>query len=220
MSDLIQTVAADLKYLSDLVDSWIDDDSLRRASTVLRRLVVHNDLQNAWKKAGFKHEPRIRAPTLQPFLSVIPLRNIKYATMGGAKPIQINTSVGLFNCDPPLTEDQYKQIDSAGAPVKLVGLREFMTATALVVSGQLVTRRIVINYVANKLGGAHFDSSRINGKYASVYKLLDEANRQKISLTVDGIVGTEKPMMYFELLSTCQILVRSSDVQMFITRST
>jgi hypothetical protein len=139
--------------------------------------------------------------------------------MGGAAPIQVGTLAGLFECVPLPTEDQHKQINEAGANVRLVGLREFATATALVVNGTPVNRRTLINYVANKLGGAHFDPSRMNGKYGAIYKLLDEANRRKFGLAIDGVVGKEKPIIYFELLSISQVLVRSPDVQMLIARS-
>lgn len=50
---LIDIVGADLLFLREEWEASIDDHSLRRSSTVLRRLLVENELQRAWKKAGF-----------------------------------------------------------------------------------------------------------------------------------------------------------------------
>lgn len=219
MSDLVKTVAADLKYLEAQMDSWVDDDSLRRASPIIRRLIVQNDLQRAWKAAGLSHEPRIRTPTLDRLIKEMPLRSIKFATVGGAKYRKIHIAE-LVKLDPPPTDDERKRLEEAGLPVRVVGLREYLTTAAVIVNGKCISRRVVIKYIANKLGGVHFDLGRRDGRDGALYKLLDEANRWTIQLTVDGDASTTKPIVYFELLSAAQALVSSDDVRVFVARFT
>jgi hypothetical protein len=79
----LQIVSADLQYLRREWTQEIDDDSLRRSSTVLRLLLVPNELQRAWKDAGFAKEPRILTFTLTALLKLLPVKTISIATAGG-----------------------------------------------------------------------------------------------------------------------------------------
>lgn len=104
---LIDIVGVDLLFLREEWDASIDDHSLRRSSTVLRRLLVENELQRAWKKAGLPNEPRIRASTLTPLLTAVPLPRIRFATAGGAtfKGVQIR---GLMAVNYAMTESEIR----------------------------------------------------------------------------------------------------------------
>ena len=44
--DLLEVVVSDLIFLHEEWDEEVDDHSLRRSSTVLRRLLVDNELQS------------------------------------------------------------------------------------------------------------------------------------------------------------------------------
>ena len=57
----VKIVAEDLNYLLNEWDQEISDDSLRRNSTVLRRLLVEGDYSNAWRMIGLEKEPKICA---------------------------------------------------------------------------------------------------------------------------------------------------------------
>ncbi len=84
-SELVRTVKLDIAYLRQQWDQSVDDDSLRRSSPVLRRLIVENDLQRAWKESGQAREPQIHAATLEGVISDIPLEKIIFAAAGGAQ---------------------------------------------------------------------------------------------------------------------------------------
>jgi len=159
MSDrhLIEIVAADLRYLRYQWDETIDDHSLRRSSPVLRRLLVDNELQRAWKAAGFKKEPRITASSLARTLSLIRKNSITFAAAGGARyqGIEVRTPVMVnYAAD----DSEIAKLAAAGVPEETVGLRAFIEAPCIVVKGCIVSRRILIQYVANKLGGGSLGS--------------------------------------------------------------
>jgi len=54
--ELLDVVAADLRYIKNEWGEDISDDALRRGSASLRLLLVQNELQRAWKAAGFERE--------------------------------------------------------------------------------------------------------------------------------------------------------------------
>jgi len=93
-------------------------------------------------------------------------------------------------------------------PVKLaISLRQ----PSFVIEGILINREEVIKYVSNKLGGAHYDSSRkprASSRGVSLeekYALLDSAR--------NSTMLADKNAIYYELLSIGQRLVNSKDVQ-------
>ena len=62
----------------------MDDGALRRGSTVLRQLLVQNELQRVWKAAGFEREPQIKASSLASILNQFPKEKRHFAAAGGA----------------------------------------------------------------------------------------------------------------------------------------
>jgi hypothetical protein len=70
--------------------------------------------------------------------------------------------------------------------------------------GKRFSRAQVVKYVANKLGGAHFDTRRGHRKEDPDFILLD-----KVTPTVHLL---DKPAIYFELLSIGQAVAGSHDL--------
>lgn len=212
-SELVRTVIADLAYLRAQTSDWADDDALRRASPVIRRLIVEKDLQRAWREAGLDSEPRIRIPTLDSLREEIPLEEIRFASAGGAiyRGIQVSEAV------LPIGGQSKWRVNFQNS-VKDIKLNHFINATAVIINGKCVSRRTVVKYVANKLGGVHFDDSRGLGKDAESYELLDTANRYKVRFELDGVETSDKSMVYFELLSAAQAVARSIDIQLLTSQ--
>ena len=77
-----------------------------------------------------------------------------------------------------------------------------MKQMSFVLNGVRISHEDVIKYVANKLGGNHFDPRRKEDE--DNYRLLD-AVRERIHVL-------EKDVVYYELLSIGQAVVNSSDV--------
>ena len=57
--EFLRVVAADLDYIIKEWGPEIDDDSLRRDCVVLRRLLVKDNLGQAWRAVGFEKQPKI-----------------------------------------------------------------------------------------------------------------------------------------------------------------
>lgn len=206
--DLLEVVVSDLIFLREEWDEEVDDHSLRRSSTLLRRLLVDNELQRAWKAAGFAREPIVKASTLQHLVNTAPIDKVQFAAAGGAnyKGAELR---GAILRNYAMTEEQIKKEYSEGVPIAISGLREFIEAPSVIVKGKVIPRRVVIKYVANKLGGAHHDEKRGKTDEELLFARLDGA--QQIRLL-------DKPAVYFELLSAGQALVQSEDVKKLIAK--
>ena len=60
--EFLRVVEADLRYLRDEWGNDIDDDSLRRNTPVLHRLLNEDHLGQAWRMVGIQKEPKILTP--------------------------------------------------------------------------------------------------------------------------------------------------------------
>jgi len=205
-TELVGIVAADLSFLHAEWDEEVDDHSLRRSSTILRRLLVEGVLQRAWKAAGLDKEPSITASTLEPILNRFPLDKLTFAAAGGARYRGAELR-GALIANYAFSPDEVRKGFEDGLPSATTGLRAFTEAPCIVVNGELVSRRILVQYVANKLGGAHLDQTRGATAKERLYRLLDQARRE--------IMLLDKPAVYFEVLSMGQALVASPDIESF-----
>jgi hypothetical protein len=88
-------------------------------------------------------------------------------------------------------------------------LSAYLRSTAALIVGERITRQDVIQYVANKLGGAHYDTSR-DKKADARYKLLDKRPATYVPQN-----GVPAPYVYAELLSIIEALVESGDAARF-----
>lgn len=103
------------------------------------------------------------------------------------------------------TDELVAQLSRQGIPIETLTLANFMPSPCIIAQGKEISRRILIQYVANKLGGAHWDPGRGKKKKDMLFALLDQVS-QRISLA-------DKNAVYFELLSVGQALVNSPDIQ-------
>lgn len=207
-NDLLEVVTADLVFLREEWDEEVDDHSLRRSSTILRRLLVDNELQRAWKAAGFEKEPVIEASTLQNLIESAPLDKVAFAAAGGAKYKGVEMRGAILR-NYAMTPEQVQKENQQGVPSARFGLRAFIEAPCVVVKGKLISRRVLIKYVSNKLGGAHHDSKRGKTDEELLFSRLD--GTQQIRLL-------DKPAVYFELLSVGQALLSSGDIARLIAK--
>ena len=88
-------------------------------------------------------------------------------------------------------------------------LSAYLASPAALITGVVITRKDVITYVANKLGGAHFDPSR-GGAAGQHLALLD---RPLANLNFGEI--SNFTAIYAELLSVAEYLAESGDAARF-----
>jgi hypothetical protein len=87
---------------------------------------------------------------------------------------------------------------------KRLTISKYLKSASAIVGGQIISRRDIIEYVANKLGGAHFDSRRSDREIK--YHLLDENHVQ-----AGGF-----PAAFVELLAIVKTLANSADADRYI----
>ena len=129
-----------------------DRDEIRRSSAVVRRLLVDGSLQQGRKIARADGQPRMN---IYPLSQVLDLTNLVDVQLFAAAGCQIEQR--FFG---PLSVGTQHLTMPSPALVESLTLPRFMKAPCIVAKGTPVTRNQVIKYVANKLGGVHFDSSR------------------------------------------------------------
>jgi hypothetical protein len=206
---LVENVAADLSYLRSGWGASVDDDTLRRDTAVLRRLLVEGDLQRAWKAAGFEKEPVVECRSLDPVAFRIPPTDVVFASAGGG--IYGGAWFGGANVFTGISKEGVDALRTgAGREQIMLGLRKFTESPCILIGAQSISRRTVIKYVANKAGGVHFDPSRKQTPEELQFSMLDSASKNLGML--------DKNAVNFELLSTGQALGRAKDVEAFITR--
>lgn len=209
---LLETVYEDLTHLSTEWNQDIDDASLRIASPILRRLLIDGMLGSVARM--LKKQIQIMAPLICARQKFENISEIAFYQCGGAKyKGTIIQSAYILNrtLSPQERTELYelgKDVIDKSCPVKL---SIFLKQISFVITGIAVNREEVIKYVANKLGGAHYDSKRkISGDTSKItlehkYALMDKVR--------DEIMIADKNAVYYELLSIGQRVMNSRDVQ-------
>ena len=198
----IRTLLEDLDYLQREWTPQVTDAALRRGSPVLRRLLVNDDFLKAWHLLHLTGKPYVTAPRAEYFLEHPEADRIEILISGGGNYAGAFAALALVNrgrVPIPLSRDINPMEHSF-----TVG--EFLQSTGIYLSGLRVSRCEVVQYVANKLGGAHLDFKRF-GKLKEKFETLDrEADR----LQIKGVPSPAgKNAVYFELLSIGQLFVQS-----------
>jgi len=210
--EVLRTVMEDLLYVTKEWKKDIDDDQLRRDCTVLRRLLIEDNLGRVWRKVGFEKQPRI----LSPILDIAgDKKRVFFAQAGVAHHKGLEAQVEMYYRDVPeeLTMGKGIQVkQESGKPAKKpLFLSDFLASTCIIVNGTEISRHDLILYVANTLGGTHLDWEREFKKQPSMkakfeglddhYKTGETANKESI---------------YYELLSIGQSLANSRDISKLI----
>jgi hypothetical protein len=202
-AELLAVVKSDLAFLEDEWDESIDEHSLRRSSTVLRRLLVLGDYAKVWRIAGEPKEPQLEAVDLSNSLAGLELARVFFATAGGGRSGGGEISGALQYSGVMSAELIQERYERGGPPRRVYRLSEFLASPGVVFQGEHVSRRHVIKYVANKLGGDHFDPARRKDEQA--YKILDDA--------MNAAQVLDQRLVYFELLSIGQAVAQSADAK-------
>ena len=216
-SDLVRIVVWKLERLQEVLTPPppVGEEVVRDASNILRFLLVHGNLSRAWREAGFPGEPQVRARSLARFRKQHAGRWIAFASAGDAtyeppadqKPGGPPTGFRELSVvyGSPLAPGE----PSDRGDVEPVSLSQFLSDPALIANDVSVSRTALINYVANKLGGTHYDETRSEEKDGKQYPMF---------IALDGVRQATAKMktVHYELLAVGQTLIASDDVQTFL----
>lgn len=212
--ELIKVVFQDLDYLIIELNKVIDDANLRRISPVLRRLLIHQELAEACNMLGIN--VKIYAPRNAEKINEL---NLDFTTFqsGGAKFKGFQADNIFFKAGEYINDkgkvmeifNEFKKLNTEKVPLSV---DEFLNQISFIIDKVKISRADVIKYVANKLGGTHYDKSRkLNSKKANINKkfILLDSIRNKIKLV-------DKETIYYEFLSIGQFVINSPDVKRFV----
>ena len=188
---LIGTVNAHLGQLSRIAVYNADEVNLRVASISLRYLLVEDMLARAWRASGFGGPMTFRAWCITSAQG----KNV-VAYCGGGE---------LLPCIP------FSACWNAELAEQSLDLTAFRKRPCIQVGNVKVTTVELIQYVANTLGGAHFDPEGRSPKSRKpVFDLLRRVE-------VEGFSGlhlkvNDRNLLHHEMLSIAETVLRSPEV--------
>lgn len=216
--ELVETTLEDIRHIARETEPLCDDHQLRRVSVQLRRLLVDDAFVRSWKL--LKLQPK--SPTVvAPRLRADGLFSSDFAVAGGGDVGGISIGNAKFMPGRALSSEEVKALyEREKNDMEFnFSLSEFKDSCAVYAAGQKITRQQLIQYIANKKGGAHLDHKRKKDEEA--YVVLDKALENSMQFggrpaqngepTVSGKNG-----IYLELLSIGQFLTNSPDTKRFI----
>jgi hypothetical protein len=213
----------------------LTEGHLRRGSSTLRLLLVDGLLQKAWRHYGFERQPRLTGPDIIALAASQRLRLELAAALvaGGGRQNGLDMSfIGAFRVDNPTTgvpadaesgfavcgTNVVRAVGGAPTPGPLDALverswyvSEYLDSPGAVRKGEIITRREVIEYFRNYVGGAHHD----------LLAGARHAKKERYELVADlqGHVQADvRDGLYFELLSIGQSVARSTDIRALAER--
>lgn len=214
LQSLLSVVRTDLVWLRDEWSHDLGRDAVRRASPALRLLLVDNLYGQAWRAVGLPREPVISAISLDRYDDLIESGKVTSAYAAGptGHEAQIFTSVTVHGEIPEwMDPNRHQQLGHEHASD--FPLRAFLESTCMVVEGHRVSRRELIKYVANRLGGAHFGLAGAKLATRPLFELLDKA-------ADDGGLVLGYPLPHYLLLTVGYALARSADLEVFVAAVT
>lgn len=192
--ELVAVVREDLSYL---VNDWpggeMGDDEIRRSSAVLRRLFNYRDLVKVWVSVIGKKDFLVPSSSIH-VADVNRLKEVNFATSSPAQNVGLKIFAAM----------EFNKIQEGPAPISIkeevAPLKRYLNQPACVISGVLITREELVQFVATKLGGAHFDEGR------------DKPNERAIQVMTQYSIGN-RPALVHEMLSCGQVLAASESTK-------
>lgn len=191
-SALVEVVREDLSYLfSSWPSGTIGNDELRRSSCVLRRLLTYADLHRVWVSVAGKKDFVIPSTAIE-VLDGKRLAEVDFATASPAESSPGN-SVFAVLC--------YRKIQDGNEPIRLsperlTPITTYLFEKTLIIDGVAASRNDLVQFVAHKLGGAHFDT-------------VSQKPSEKALRALQQFEIWKRPAAMHEMLSYGQQLARS-----------
>jgi hypothetical protein len=203
---LRDSVIGDLKWLTSQDFTKLDEDGLRELSGRLRRLLIEGSLHRYRKQTGAKGELHVEAPELP----AVDSSTIYAQAAGAERSVGKVAAVSVYS--RALSPEEIRAMYEAqpdGPRLRVVPLSRWLDSPCIYVQKVRVKRRDLIKYVANKLGGVHFDERRDPAK-DHAFTALDHARSTKL---------TDLDAVYAEVAAIGQQLAASTEIRALLTES-
>lgn len=156
--DFLKVIAEDLELLRDVWKHDYPEPDIRRGSAILRRLLVDGEYLHAWKMVGFDKQPSLRAVNLLNLIKGIPESQIIVSlAMGAHYRDAYWAGVCLAPNNMQIQTHETKFDNSSYPGEQTYYLSDFLGSSSGIANSKHITRRDVIKYVANVLGGVHIN---------------------------------------------------------------
>jgi hypothetical protein len=208
--DYLRVIAEDLELLKNSWTHQYPEPDIRRGSAILRRLLIENQYMNAWKHVGFDKQPTLNAVDLLSLVEGIPESQIIVSLAMGAhyrdtywagicltsNNMRIKTHDSMFNSQSYPGEKTYY-------------LSDYLSSSSGIANSKHITRKDVIKYIANVLGGVHINQKQRKEEQKLIARV--EKFHKKIKLQQsDGLL--------IELTAIAQAIGHSTDCSKLITK--
>jgi len=201
--EFLAVVLEKLLLLQDHITAGhCSDATIREISAALRFLLLDaGALQRAWKMCGFARQPQVvQSPGS---LALSGDEDLVLGFKGGTILGQHVPSVRVHGRALSAEEIMHNYRKDCLDTATQTSLSAFLDEPCIRLRDSLVTRRAAIKYVANKLGGVHFDSNRDGG-----------FERMRYEIKVLG-----RDSLLLQVLAIAERLVQSPDIQRLISRA-
>lgn len=207
---LISSVICQLRYIRDNWNKSVKIDEFIRSSNVLRMLLVDDNLVRVWKLCGYTYPIRLRAYTLYDVINSFGRNRIIVAFTGGASHSVAKLALGVFVINDK--EAQPKKETPQKAPkLEEMTLENYLKAACMLIGEFDINRAELVKYVANKLGGTHFDFNRKSNKLLEQkFVALDSLHNYKY---------VDKNIIPLQILAIGQELIASRHIQRLMKRN-
>lgn len=223
---LVELASDDLSHIENSCAPTASVAQLRRLSAQLRHLLVEGRLSKCWRTIGFEKQPKIIAEKMhsdsQTNNSTVVVGQAKLDGLTIGAMFISNT---FYDINDPV--QRHKLQAMTGNNEYDFTLSEFLDSCAIWYANTKISRRQIISFTANKLGGVHLDGTR--KKDDAAFLLLDELQENGPFMgghsstesnpkdNFDGIDGARGPIG-FQMLAIAQNLISSPDVKLLRDR--
>lgn len=192
----IASVCDELHHLIDIwADGEIEERDIRAGSGILRRLLVHSELNKVWNALVGEERflipttaIKIEHPELIRFYDLYTCSEVKHK---GSTIFTTQAYTGKTTMTP-LGNGKFRDDTPRGARIesKDLTLNQFMDSICIIAEGKQISRSWVIQYVANSLGGSHFGSKSKKGlKFDTAMAKLKQFDVGDMPASVREILG-------------------------------
>ncbi|OGE31025.1 hypothetical protein A2631_05075 [Candidatus Daviesbacteria bacterium RIFCSPHIGHO2_01_FULL_44_29] len=192
--EAMRIVVADLEFIKKEWSAEADDDNLRRFSSTLRQLLIDEGglIQKVQDWLGTRcYVQASPNPLVQN-----KVEEVRFYSAGGAEydGMRIQEMIELSRALSP-EEVKRRFGKQTKPPLQKYTMDSYLLAPSIIYEGNVFNRIELIKFIANKLGGAHYE---VDPKKMARMKALDEA---KDRYQIGG-----KSSIYFEFLSIGQTI--------------
>lgn len=211
--ELYAMVASDIRFIRENSGPNARDDQIRRVSVDLHKLFLEDAAGECWRDLGFKGGITIDVLELLPIEENLVTSLDLGCEIGGLTIANFRITEGPVKPPPTSAEGQPRNETSHGQPTITLRLKAYLEAVVARAREDTASRREIIQYVALKRGGKHWDVRRKVTDGA--YRLLDQLDASGIafcaSMDGPGLDGAKLPVTA-SMLAIAQQIVNSPDV--------